>query len=232
MGGEPEWTEQLEGLPASEWPAFVSARSGLPGPRANLPLVQAAARAAGPAAIDALLRDGGEYPAMCAAAALGRRAADPAADPGAAARARALATDSRWRVREGVALGLQLLGDDDLDSLVRVVTGWALDPEPLVVRAAIAAICEPRLLRTGSGASAALGACRTATARLQAVPAQRRRDDDVRTLRQALGYCWSVAVAAAPEPGLAAFRALDTADADIAWIVAQNSRKKRIAALL
>lgn len=228
MAGESDWTAQLEGLPASEWPAFVSTRSGLPGPRANLPLAQAVARAAGPTAIEALLRDGGEYPTMCAAAALGRRAADP----GAATRARILATDPRWRVREGVALGLQLLGDDDLDALVRLVTGWALDPEPLVVRAAIAAICEPRLLRAGAGASAALGACRAATARLQAVPAERRRDDDVRTLRQALGYCWSVAVAAAPVSGLTAFQALDTADADIAWIVAQNRRKKRLAALL
>jgi hypothetical protein len=55
----------------------------------------------------------------------------------------------------------------------------------------------------------------------------------VRTLRQALGYAWSVAVAADPEPGLTAFTALrDDPDPDVAWVVRENLRKKRLQRLL
>ena len=54
----------------------------------------------------------------------------------------------------------------------------------------------------------------------------------MRTLRQALGYCWSVAVAADPESGLAAFRALDESDPDVAWIVRSNAGKARLTGLL
>lgn len=228
MSGESVWTAQLTAREASAWPAFVTANSGLPGPRANLTLLHDAALAAGPAEVDALLRDGGEYPVACAAAALALRARHPLD----AAHARSLAADGRWRVREGVAIGLQLLGDSDLGALIDTAGIWLGDPNPLVIRAAIAAICEPRLLHTSNGAAAALECCRRATARLVGIPAAVRRSDDVRTLRQALGYCWSVAVAADPAAGLPIFRTLDTTDPDVAWIVRENQRKKRLAALL
>jgi len=61
---------------------------------------------------------------------------------------------------------------------------------------------------------------------------QRRKQPDARTLRQGLGYCWSVAIAADPAPGLIAFNSLDTSDPDVAWIVNQNRRKKRLSSLL
>ncbi len=190
--------------------------------------MDAAAALASQATIDALLDSGDEYLVMCAAAALGRRANDPAA----AARARALASDERWRVREGVAIGLQLLGDRNLPALLVLVEEWAADPDPLVGRAAVAAVCEPRLLRDPQATAAALAACERLTTRLAALPPGQRRGADVRTLRQALGYCWSVAVAADPTAGLPTFGALDVADPDVAWIVRTNTGKKRLAALL
>ncbi|GAA3023689.1 HEAT repeat domain-containing protein [Microbacterium dextranolyticum] len=228
MASGSPWTAQLAVREPSAWPAFLTENSGLPGPRANLALLHDVALAAGPAEIEALLHDGGEYPVMCAAAALALRAQDPLD----AAHARSLATDGRWRVREGVATGLQLLGNSDLGALIETVGVWVDDPNPLVMRAAIAAICEPRLLRTPNGAAAALDCCRRATAHLVGIPASVRRSDDVRTLRQALGYCWSIAVAADPAAGLSMFQALDTTDPDVAWIVRENQRKKRLAALL
>ena len=55
----------------------------------------------------------------------------------------------------------------------------------------------------------------------------------MRTLRQALGYCWSVAVAADPEHGLPRFLALSASpDPDVAWVVRENRRKARLARLL
>jgi hypothetical protein len=72
-----------------------------------------------------------------------------------------------------------------------------------------------------------------ATASIEALPAAARRDPDVRTLRQALGYCWSVAVAGAPDEGLPLFLALGpSADPDVAWIDRSNRGKARLRRLL
>lgn len=219
---------ELRALDASDWPAYLESRSGLPGPRANLTLVGTVARTADDAVVDALLADGREFVTMCAAAAVARRADRPDAE----ARARSLAADDRWRVREGVVIGMQLLGDESTAAVIDIVERWADDPDLLVVRAAVAAICEPRLLRDEHARSCAVEVCRRCTARLLAVPVAGRKDPSVRTLRQALGYCWSVAVAAAPETGLAAFRSLPRDDADVDWIVRENRKKKRLRAVL
>ena len=208
------------------WPAYLDAHSGLPGPRGNLELAQAVAGLLTPELGDALIASGDEYRTFCGVLALGPRATDP----DVLARLHGHASDGRWRVREAVAMALQRLGDDDLPALLGIVRSWSGDPHPLVQRAAVAAICEPRLLRTPDAAAAAVEACRSTTAALVERPD--RRHGDVRTLRQALGYCWSVAVAADPAPGLAAFRALDDRDPDVAWIVRSNLGKKRLARLL
>ncbi len=225
---KPRWAEQLASLDRASWPAFLDRHSGLPGPRANLELATAFATLADAALATGLANDADEYRAMCGAAALGRRAADPAAE----ARARELAGDRRWRVRMGVELGLQLLGDGSPDTLRSVALDWVEDADPLVKRAAIAALCEPRLLRGAERAAVAIAVCRRATDAITAVPPERRREPNVRVLRQALGYCWSVAVAADPIPGLAAFAELDASDPDVAWIVKENRVKKRLATLL
>ncbi len=125
-----------------------------------------------------------------------------------------------------------MLGDTDPGALLAVVSRWSADADPLVRRAAVAAICEPRLLRSPDAAAAAVAVCRRATQWLAALPDEHRRRPGVRTLRQALGYCWSVAVAADPGPGLAVFRDLDTSDPDVAWIVQRNRTKKRLSSLL
>ena len=56
-----------------------------------------------------------------------------------------------------------------------------------------------------------------------------RGDPDVRVLRQTLGYCWSVVVAADPPRGLPAFRRLEAmGDSDMRWIARENRKKKRM----
>jgi hypothetical protein len=57
--------------------------------------------------------------------------------------------------------------------------------------------------------------------------------DDVWSLRQALAYCWSVAVAAHPVAGLPRFKALKSSDdVDVRWIVRENEKLARLAKLL
>ena len=181
---------------------------------------------------DALLSTDEEYLVMCGAIGLGRLLADGAStEP--QLRLRSLAADRRWRVREGVAMALQRLGDADKAGLHDLVSRWAADPDPLVQRAAVAGLCEPRLLRDPADAARAVELCSRITDSLVARPPDERRSDDVRALRKALGYCWSVAVAADPSNGLPRFLALSqSSDPDVVWIVREIATKARLMAVL
>jgi hypothetical protein len=71
------------------------------------------------------------------------------------------------------------------------------------------------------------------TADLERIPIEQRRANATRTLRQALGYAWSVVIAALPVEGLSALRRLqDSSDPDIRWIVRENLKKARLRRLL
>lgn len=238
MGRREEHRAALRALDDDDVRAYLTAHSGLPGPRGNLELIDAFADVAPGPLVRALADDADEYLRCCGTAGLGRllleaRGGPDADDLGALLRERA--ADPLWRVREATAMALQRIGDDDPATLRALVADWVRDPHPLVRRAAVAGVCEPRLLRDPATAAAALDACAVATAGLAAVPPDARRDPDVRTLRQALGYCWSVAVAGDPAAGLPAFAALRAGagdDADVAWVVRENEKKSRLRRLL
>jgi HEAT repeats len=220
--------EALRALPRAERTSYLDRHSGLPGPRADLGLLQAAADTGDGEWFEELAASPDEFRAAAGAVGLGRRLADRP-DDRALRLLHALAADPRWRVREGVAMGLQRLGDTDPPRLWSLARRWAADPDPLVQRAAAAGICEPRLLRTPEAAAVAVQVCESITATLAARPAGERRTAGTRSLRQALGYCWSVAVAADPVAGLPRFEALtDDPDPDIAWIVRENKKKARL----
>lgn len=228
MSPRDRWSAELLRVPRTAWAGFLTEHSGLPGPRANTELARAYAELADRSQIDDAVGSADEYLAMCGTVGLGAHATDART----LAALHRMASDPRWRVREAVAMGLQLLGDNDFGALERIVRRWARDPDPLVVRAAAAAVCEPRLLGTPHAASVAIEICAEATATVTGWPSESRRDSSLRALRQTLGYCWSVAIAAAPEDGLRVFRSLDDTDADVSWVIAQNLKKKRLARLI
>ncbi|HEY0118315.1 MAG TPA: HEAT repeat domain-containing protein [Cellulomonas sp.] len=248
MSARQRYADELARLDDGEIPAYLTAGSGLPGPRSNLELLYAFGDVA-PARLVLLLADhADEYLRCCGTAALGRLlleaddeaagASSGAADLPTRAALEAVLTerarDPMWRVREGAAMAGQRLGAAAPEALAGLVGRW-LDPrDPLVARAAVAAICEPPILRPSPLLrAAALDACERATDVLRAVPPGHRRDADVRTLRQGLAYCWSVAVAADPGAGLPRFRALQADDdPDVAWLARENAKKARLAALL
>jgi HEAT repeat protein len=226
-----DYCAELRELAEPGWPAYLGAHSGLPGPRGNLELIAAVAGVGDHAMFDRLVATDDEYLTACGVVGLGTVLAsgDQSIEP----QLRRQASDPRWRVREAVAMALQRVGDADLKHLLEIVTDWVDDPDPLVQRAAVAAICEPRLIRQPEAAAVALRVCRRATDLLRKRSDQVRAQPGTRTLRQALGYCWSVAVAADPGPGLLAFAALRTiADPDVSWIVRENLKKKRLRRLL
>ena len=96
-------------------------------------------------------------------------------------------------------------------------------------RAVVAAVCEPRLLKDPAFARRALALVGRITTALAGRPSEERRAAPVRSLRQTLGYGWSVAVAALPDEGLPLFFALEASpDPDVGWIVRENLKKARL----
>jgi hypothetical protein len=217
----------------SERIPFLRQHAGLPGPRGNLELVQAAADVGHQADFREWLLAGegdgptDEFLVVCGIVGLGRLAAEGRSD--VIAELRGYASDRRWRVREGVAMALQRVGDADFGRLLTLVGDW-VDDRPYVQRAVVAAVAEPRLLGDSAAATAAVDLLDRVTDNLAA--SSDRRSDEFRTLRQALGYCWSVVVAADPERGKRRMESwVKSADPDVRWVMRENLKKARLVRL-
>jgi hypothetical protein len=226
MGSRAEaYRKELRAL--EEWEPYLAKHSGLPGPRANLELVAAVAEEAD---ADRLWRYSSctdEFLALCGTAGLGRIAL---LEPDTVLRwLSELASDPRWRVREGVALALQRMGRDDMPRLLAEMSAWARG-DFYLQRAAVAALCEPALLASNADAVAVLVILDEVTRSLAL--SRERKDEGFRVLRQTLGYGWSVAAAAAPQnatPYLEKW--LRSSDRDVAWVMRSNLAKARMAGL-
>jgi hypothetical protein len=104
--------------------------------------------------------------------------------------------------------------------------GWA-SGTALERRAAVAALCEPRLLTDPDHAGDVLAVLVRVTAELPS--SGEHGADAFRALRQTLGYAWSVAIVARPDVGKPVFEhLLENGDPDIRWLVRENLRKKRL----
>jgi hypothetical protein len=219
---------------AADREAYLRAHSGLPGPRGNLELIDVASAASDRAELE---RWAGMRPdvapentpevflACVGIVGLGRLVA--AGDRSLLARLRDASGDPRWRVREAVAMALQAWGDVDAPALLDEMERWA-GGTALEGRAAMAALCEPRLLRDRPTIARTVAILDRLTASVR--DAASGRADDVRILRQALGYGWSVAAAADITIGLPALeRWLSERNPDVRWLVRQNLDKARLA---
>jgi hypothetical protein len=213
---------------------FLLEHSGLPGPRGNIELGQAMADIGTHTQFERFLAftpEGApvgsreEFLVFCAAVGFGRLAAEGKAK--ARRTLRTLASDPRWRVREGVAMGLQRLGATDMPALLAEMRTWVTGND-FERRAAAAALCEPALLgreRDVREVFEILSAITAALAR-----SGDRRSEGFRALRKGLAYCWSVAVAAAPDDGRPVMeRWMRNDDPDVRWVMKQNLAKKRLA---
>jgi hypothetical protein len=215
------------------WDAYLMAESNLPGPRGNLELSAAYAEIADRATIWRHARIDAEmapentaesFLAFCGTRALGRLALE--GDSRADAQLRTAASDPRWRCREAVAMALQAIGDQAPEQLASIVSEWS-QGNRYEQRAAVAAVCEPRLLKDRQAVERALELLARVSASIEG--ADDRRQDDFRTLRRTLGYGWSVVIAADPAAGKPALeRWVDVEDADIRWVVKRNLGKARL----
>src|SRR5262249_36884355 len=149
------------------------ASSRLPGPRANLELAQAAADEGTLEQFRGWLARDEEYLALCGAVGLGRLIAEGQTE--LLGDLRHAARDSRWRVREGVAIGLQRFGARDMKALLEAMGTWAKGSW-LEKRAVVAALCEPALLRDPETAAAVLELLDAITVTVQSAGERKAQD--------------------------------------------------------
>jgi len=216
------YRSQLRDL--KDWEPYLRKHSGLPGPRANLELVAAVAEEADADRLWRLSASHDEFLALCGTAGLGRIAL---IEPDAVLKwLHELASDPRWRVREGVAIALQRIGSEDMPGLLSLMRVWARE-DRYVQRAVVAGLCEPAILKKNEDAVAVLAILDGITRSVAL--ATDRGDEGFEVLRKALGYGWSVAAAAAPQnakPYLEKW--LRSTDRDVIWIMKSNMRKARM----
>ncbi len=226
---------------------YLASNSGLPGPRGNLELAFAFAEVAvdfstrdsakmwvlasgliGVSADEAPVNDPKEILPFCGAVAIGaigstREEFFLKAFP----LLKRLANDSRWRTREGVAMGLQRLIAGKGQSALKELDGWVGKNEWLVMRAVAAGVAEPALLRDEQIAKGALALHEKIFSQILATV--NRKTDEFKTLRQALGYSLSVVICAIPKEGFEYMQQIAASrDLDVLWVIRENLKKNRL----
>jgi hypothetical protein len=213
--------------------SYLLAESALPGPRGNLELAQAFAEIGDEKLIQRYIAIKPEeapentakvFLAFCGVVGLGTLINRGKKEY--LTELRRFASDSRWRIREGVAMALQRIGDVDI-SLALHEAKELSHGNFLEKRAAAAAMCEPRLLKQEATASAVLAMLDDMTS---SVVGLKGKDEEFDALKKGLAYCWSVAVAACPEKGKKLMEKwIHRQDKNVVWIMRENLKKNRLA---
>jgi hypothetical protein len=212
-----------------DWIPFLRKESGLPGPRGNLELAYAVAEEGDKKQFKQFLSFQAEentpevFLVFCGVVGLGKLAAN---DPTLFEQLRKYASDPRWRIREAVATGLQLVGDQNMELLLGEMQKWTKG-NWYEKRAAAAALAEPRLLKEPKYTRKVLRILDAITEAMENADAS--KDEAFKVLRQGMAYCWSVVVAALPEAGKPLMEKWsDSQDRDIRWMIRENLKKNRL----
>ena len=223
------YRQTLRELKEKDWIPFLRKESGLPGPRGNLELAYAVAQEGSRARFEELLSFQAEentpdvFLVFCGVVGLGKLAVN---EPKRFTQLRIYASDPRWRIREAVATGLQLAGDQNMDLLLKEMRKWSKG-NWYEKRAVAATLAEPRLLKESKYVIRVLEVLDEITASMEETNAT--KDESFKVLRQGMGYCWSVVVSALPEAGKPMMEKwLGSQDKDIRWMMQENLKKSRL----
>ena len=213
----------------NDWVPFLMKNSGLPGPRGNLELAYAVAEEGNEKHFNHFLTYHAQentpevFVVFCGVVGLGKLAVSK---PDLFNRLREYASDPRWRIREAVVTGLQLTGDQDMDLLLSEMKKW-VKGNWYEKRAAAAILAEPRLLTNLKHMKQVLQILDKITASMETN--DQSKDESFKVLRQGMGYCWSVAVAALPDVGKPMMEKwLNSTDKDVLWMIKENLKKNRL----
>ncbi len=208
----------------SDWESFLLQESRLPGPRANLELVEAVLEEGSQETFLRYIHSPHEFLAMCGVVGLGKLLV--AGKIEFFHILRKFACDDRWRIREGVAMALQHLGEKDMELLLDEMFKWS-NGNYLEKRAVIAALCEPKLLNNPKQVQKILHILDEITNGL--LNEEDRKKEDFKILRKSLGYCWSVVTVAMPEEGKKKMEKwFNSSNKDILWVMKENLKKSRL----
>lgn len=241
-----EWVNDKEQwIPLSE---FMMKESNLPGPRANLGLSDNFAKPFAQPSItetgwellttwanikeaEAAVNDPREFLPFCAVRALGAyySYAEEARKGVIRSIFKSAMNDSRWRVREASAMGLQSIGEDDFLLLRQLLDTWQRSATRLEQRAFVAALAHPPFLKKKENTRYCL---QQATQIMEGILSDDRSKEDAehfRVLSKGLEYSLSVFVASEPEEGFAMLeRFAESGDIRIIKIVKSNLNKSRL----
>lgn len=225
-----EYSGKLKTL--GDWVPFLKSNSNLPGPRGNLELAYAAAHTSTIHQMELMLAEDSPevvenspevFVVFCGVVAIGVHFI-----PGNIAQISTLkhyANDSRWRIRESVAMALQEIGKNDIQLLLSELKNW-MDGPYLQLRAVAAGLCEPVLLHEFSVTGQVLELLDQITVRIQEGP-QADKDGYI-ALQKGLS-CWSVAACAYPEKGKTLMEKWMTSNQPgIRKILVENLKKNRL----
>jgi hypothetical protein len=226
---------------------YLISKSNLPGPRGNLELAKAFAdlvevnfsknperlwglciKAIEISSDEAPVNDPKEFLTFCGAYGLGSiGSVSSSLFDKALFLLKELARDSRWRTREAVAMGLQKMLARKPEETLKALDGWIENSDWLVMRAVVAGVAEPYLLRNVQTARKALEYHKKIFAKILA--AKERKSHEFKVMRKGLGYTFSVVICGLPKEGFRLMRKVAASqDADILWIVKQNLGKNRL----
>ena len=139
---------------------------------------------------------------------------------------RLLASDPRWRIREAVAMALQIYDENHMEELIKQMEEWARGNN-YEKRAAAAVLCEPKLLKQKEQVLKVLQILDDITDSIKKTPD--RKDESFKALKKGMSYCWSVAIVGNPEEGKKIFEKwTSSTDKDIIWIIKENLKKNRL----
>ena len=231
---------------AENFMKYLTSNSNLPGPRGNLELADVFASLVRDYAgkehgklwslclqltqfslIEAPVNNPKEFLVFCGARGIGAFGTFQRFFQEAISRLKELASDPRWRTREGVAMAIQnMIGKQPQKTLKEIET-WIESDNWLAMRAVAAGVAEPALLVDEQTAKSAFELHKKIFSKIAAT--SERKSSDFKTLRQGLGYSLSVIVRAVPREGFEYMRQLaEQQDVDILWIVKENLTKKRL----
>ena len=232
MGSKIEfYIEELKST--KDWDSYLLAKSGLPGPRGNLELAQAFAEIGDEQIIKKYISIKPEeapensaklFLTFCGIVGLGTLVNQGKAKY--LKEIRQFASDSRWRIREGVAMALQRIGDNDINLLLHEANELS-HGNFLEKRAAAAAVCEPRLLKSEEVTNEVSEMLDDITSSIVGYNA--KQDEPFEVLKKGLAYCWSVATVACPVKGKKLLEKwIQSQDKNIVWIMKENLKKNRL----
>jgi hypothetical protein len=238
--------ESLKTGVAENFMRYLTSNSNLPGPRGNLELADVFADLVRDYAgqedeklwslclqltqfslIEAPVNNPKEFLVFCGARGVGALGSSQRYFQKAISRLKELASDSRWRTREGVAMAIQNMIEKQHQKTLKEIEKWTESDNWLAMRAVAAGVAETALLKDERIAKSAFKLHKQIFSKIAAT--SERKSSEFKTLRQGLGYSLSVIVRAVPREGFEYMRQLaEQQDADILWIVKQNLKKNRL----